>query len=187
MLKDKKILEIGGGATPLAIFSKSGAVSLVDPLMNFYKETFPNVFPASTELVQAKSEDLPFKDNTFDILLTRNTLDHVEDVKSCLGEMQRVLKPNGVAYIGMNVFSGPLLLYKTVLKDPEHPYTFSKNSFERLIAKYFSTKYAIDNDPINGNHFIENEDQTWYKRILRNFFLKMDNYKIVELYTKNLK
>ncbi|MDA7455172.1 class I SAM-dependent methyltransferase [Planktomarina temperata] len=184
---NKNILEIGCGATPLAIFAKNGAVTLVDPLMNFYKEQFADVFPESTELVQAKAEELPFDDNTFDILVTRNTLDHVEDVHSCLQEMTRVLKPDGVAYIGMNVFAGPLLIYRTFRKDPEHPYTFSKYSFKELVNKHFATKYEIDNDPINGNHFVENEDKTWYRRIIRNIFLKMGNYKIVELYTFNKK
>ena len=93
--------------------------------MNFYEDTFPNVFPASTELVQAQAENLPFEDNTFDILLSRNART-VENVDLCLREMQRVLKPSGVAYIGMNVFAGPLLIYRTIYKDPEHPYTFSK-------------------------------------------------------------
>lgn len=183
----KKILEIGGGATPLAIFANNGDVTLVDPLMNFYEEQFSDVFPESTILVQAKAEELPFEDNTFDILLTRNTLDHVEDVNKCLQEMKRVLKHGGVAYIGMNVFAGPLLIYRTIHKDPEHPYTFSKHSFKKAIDKYFTTEYEIVNDPINGNHFNENEDQTWYKRILRNIFLKMENYKIIELYTTNKK
>ena len=97
------------------------------------------------------------------------------------------MKKNGVAYIGMNVFAGPLLFYKTINKDPEHPYTFSKRSFVKLIKRSFTIKYSIDDDPINGNHFEENEDQTWYKKILRRIFLKLGNYKIVELYTLNEK
>jgi len=135
-LSGKKILEIGGGATPLAIFGETSSVTLVDPLMNFYKDTFSTVFPKSCELVQSQAETLPFSDNSFDIIITRNTLDHVEEVSKCLEEMQRVLKPGGAAYIGMNVFAGPLLVYKTIRKDPEHPYTFSKASFVRLIKKH---------------------------------------------------
>lgn len=186
-LENIKILEIGGGATPLAIYVKNCEITLADPLMDFYTETFPSVFPENCKSYQCKAEDLPFKDDHFDVVVTRNTLDHVEDVNLCIQEIRRVLKKNGVAYIGMNVFAGPLLFYKTINKDPEHPYTFSKRSFVKLIKRSFTIKYSIDDDPINGNHFEENEDQTWYKKFFRRIFLKLGNYKIVELYTLNEK
>ena len=180
-----RIIEIGGGATPLATHANSERVTLVDPLMGFYTKTFPAVFMGNVDSIEAKAEHLPFDDNSFDLLITRNTLDHVEDVEQCMREMKRVLKPGGAAYIGMNVFSGLLLAYRMVNKDPEHPYTFSEKSFKKLVNNYFITTFEIKNDPINGKHFTENEDQKFWKKSVRNIFLKLENYAIIELYVKN--
>jgi len=182
---DESILEIGGGATPLITHTKFKNQFLVDPLMDFYIETFPSVFPSSAEYEKSKGEVLPYKDNSFDMLVSRNVLDHVDDVNQCLDEMKRVLKPGGLAYIGMNVFAGPLLIYKTIFKDPEHPYTFSESSFTNLIAKDFSILKTRKNDPINGNHFVEMEDSSPIKSFLRNMFLRANNYAIIEMIVRN--
>ena len=183
---NEHVLEIGGGATPLATYADFSKIYLVDPLMDFYVETFPGVFPKGVDCKAAKGEELPYEDDAFDIIISRNVLDHVDDVHQCLREMKRVLKPNGLAYIGMNVFAGPLLVWKTVFKDPEHPYTFSEKSYTNLITKYFKIVENRKNDPINGDHFVENEDPSAIKSFLRNMFLAADNYSIIELSVKNV-
>lgn len=52
--------------------------------------------------VQADISQLPFQDESFDIVLCANTLHHVEDVNACLKEMRRIarkrvvnVEPNG--------------------------------------------------------------------------------------------
>src|SRR5262245_15533204 len=50
-------------------------------------------------IVPAVGEALPFPDETFDLVTTYQTLEHVQDVGRCLQEMLRVLKPNGVLFI----------------------------------------------------------------------------------------
>jgi SAM-dependent methyltransferase len=181
------VLEIGGGATPLVTFTEFPKIFLVDPLMDFYVDTFPGVFPKNVDCKSAMGEELPYDDDSFDILISRNVLDHVDDVHQCMREMKRVLKPGGSAYIGMNVFAGPLLVWKTIFKDPEHPYTFSEKSYINLIKEYFDIVENRKNDPINGNHFVENEDPSFIKSFLRNAFLAADNYSIIELSVKNNK
>jgi len=47
----------------------------------------------------AVGEHIPFKDNTFDIIFTYQTLEHVVSYKKCLDEMYRVLKRGGYLFI----------------------------------------------------------------------------------------
>ena len=49
-------------------------------------------------LVEGVGEELPFPDASFDLVTTYQTLEHVRDVRQCLSEMLRVLKPGGVLY-----------------------------------------------------------------------------------------
>lgn len=49
-------------------------------------------------MIDAFGESLPFADETFDLVTTFQTLEHVRDVNACLAELVRVLKPGGVLY-----------------------------------------------------------------------------------------
>ena len=49
-------------------------------------------------MVAAVGEQLPFADESFDLVTTFQTLEHVADVDACLAEMVRVLRPGGVLY-----------------------------------------------------------------------------------------
>ncbi len=50
-------------------------------------------------VIDAVGEDLPFEDNSFDLITTYQTLEHVQDINKCIREMLRVVKPGGVVYV----------------------------------------------------------------------------------------
>jgi ubiquinone/menaquinone biosynthesis C-methylase UbiE len=50
-----------------------------------------------TEYVYGKGENLNYNDNSFDIYITDNVLDHVDDHKAFVSEIHRVLKKGGIA------------------------------------------------------------------------------------------
>ncbi|WP_457610018.1 class I SAM-dependent methyltransferase [Lutibacter sp.] len=52
--------------------------------------------------VKADICDLPFKENTFDVILCNHVLEHIEDDKKAMSELLRVLKPGG-----MGIFQVP--------------------------------------------------------------------------------
>jgi ubiquinone/menaquinone biosynthesis C-methylase UbiE len=53
----------------------------------------------NARMVGAVGETLPFADDSFDLVTTFQTLEHVADVDACLREMVRVLRPGGVLYL----------------------------------------------------------------------------------------
>jgi ubiquinone/menaquinone biosynthesis C-methylase UbiE len=52
-------------------------------------------------IIQGNAENLPFEDDTFDIVYSSHVLEHVTNEDEALREMKRVLKPNGILIIGM--------------------------------------------------------------------------------------
>lgn len=50
-------------------------------------------------MIAAVGETLPFADQSFDLVTTFQTLEHVADVERCIVEMLRVLRPGGVLYL----------------------------------------------------------------------------------------
>lgn len=53
-------------------------------------------------LLELNSTDLPFQNASFDLVLSKSVLEHVEDKRKYVSEAIRVLKPGGVFYIAYN-------------------------------------------------------------------------------------
>jgi ubiquinone/menaquinone biosynthesis C-methylase UbiE len=50
-------------------------------------------------IINASGENIPFSDNTFDVVFSTNVLEHVENPVKVLSEALRVLKPGGILQI----------------------------------------------------------------------------------------
>jgi len=48
---------------------------------------------------------MQFADNTFDLIYSCATLEHVQDLSAVLSEIKRVLKPDGLAVLGFHLFA----------------------------------------------------------------------------------
>ncbi len=51
--------------------------------------------------VQGDARLMPFRDFSFDAIIANHSLEHVEGLKSCLGEIRRVLKSDGRLYVAV--------------------------------------------------------------------------------------
>jgi ubiquinone/menaquinone biosynthesis C-methylase UbiE len=78
-------------------------------------------------------EHLPFHDNSFDIVLSLVTLEHVQDPFRCADEISRVLKPGGKLYCTMP-FLAPLHGY------PNHYFNATHQGLRRL----FEHRLAVE-------------------------------------------
>ena len=52
-------------------------------------------------IIEGSAENLPYEDESFDVVYSSHVLEHVNSEKKALEEMKRVLKPGGVLIIGM--------------------------------------------------------------------------------------
>jgi len=58
----------------------------------------------SIDLRAMNATALEFPDEHFDCVFSNNVFEHINDIESASREMARVLKPGGVAYVGINLF-----------------------------------------------------------------------------------
>lgn len=88
-------------------FTKSIKVLHFAPEQAFYKKfrKHPNLNYTTTDLnspladVKADICDLPFKDNSYDVILCNHVLEHIPDDTKAMKELYRILKPGGMAIL----------------------------------------------------------------------------------------
>jgi len=105
-LKGLRVLEIGPGAGGhSALLAKYGAVmSSVDITYDRARATNAKFrmmgnTAEGCQGLQSDGENLPFADNTFDIVYSNGVLHHSPDTQAAINEVFRVLKPGGQAVI----------------------------------------------------------------------------------------
>lgn len=108
-IKFKNCLDVGcaSGYMVSQVFSafpdaKYFGVDVYDKAIKYAKKTYPDI-----KFKIASADNLPFKENAFDVILFYETIEHVENPKECLKEIKRVLSKNGTLILTMD--SGSLL------------------------------------------------------------------------------
>lgn len=98
-----KILDAGSGNGGTCIsFAEAGAevfgIEVKNDLVEIAR-SFAESRKTKTEFILYDKKTIPFPDNTFDAALSISVLEHVTDPVNYLGEILRVLKPNGQLYL----------------------------------------------------------------------------------------
>jgi ubiquinone/menaquinone biosynthesis C-methylase UbiE len=97
-----RVLEVGSGAHGLIFYFDAEEKVGVDPLADHYRKLFPAWQERATTLT-AYGERLPFDDDSFDVLISDNVVDHAENPRKIVEEMTRVLIPGGMLYFTVNI------------------------------------------------------------------------------------
>ena len=83
----------------------------------------------------ANAEQLPFADNSFDIVHSKDSLHHMESPERALAEYRRVLKPDGSALIvEANRYNPIFYPHMTLALGHDH---FSRRRFRALVSAVF--------------------------------------------------
>lgn len=94
---------IGGlGVGPISFLPVGGRVA-IDPLPLLPCDD--DIRRLRVPFTLSRAENIPFPDESFDLVLCCNALDHVEDPSTVLKEVHRVLRPKGHFFLFVDVFS----------------------------------------------------------------------------------
>jgi SAM-dependent methyltransferase len=86
--------------------------------------------PRSASFVQADAQVLPFADNSFDLVISCETIEHVPDVQKALQEMHRVTRPGGRLFLTTPNYANLMGLYDLYSKI-RHPQRRDDQPFDR--------------------------------------------------------
>lgn len=99
---EARVIEVGSGAHGLIFYFGSQHGIGVDPLAVNYKSLFP-CWQNCAPTVAAVGESLPFHDQSFDLVICDNVVDHAESPSRIVRELVRILTPGGLLYFTVNV------------------------------------------------------------------------------------
>lgn len=90
---------------------------------------------ANLNFVTCTATDLPFADNSFDLVVSFETLEHLEEHSKMLAEIKRVLRPAGIVLISTpdkKNYSD-----KTGYRNPYHLKELYRSEFQHLLTEFF--------------------------------------------------
>jgi ubiquinone/menaquinone biosynthesis C-methylase UbiE len=126
----ERVLETGCGPyTNIRLISKNCKIKEIyccDPLIDVYKGfkltwLSTQVSKGRINISNDKCENLKFDDTYFDLLVCINVLDHVQNAKKCLKEVNRVIKQGGFIVFGQDLSNDEDLQNREVIDDVGHP------------------------------------------------------------------
>ena len=106
-IRDGICIDIGCGTGSLDIeLAKRSHLTIIgldidaDMKPLFEKRVREAGFQDRIRFVAGDAQQLPFEDDSADVIVSRGTLTFIPDIGKCLQEVDRVLKPSGVAFLG---------------------------------------------------------------------------------------
>ena len=96
--KGGRVLDCGCGFGSYYSLTKDLNTLYLDLSYNQLKR-FGNIYGLRSNRICGDVLNLPFKDNTFDLILCINLLEHVVDIEGGLKELHRVLKDEGILIV----------------------------------------------------------------------------------------
>lgn len=123
-------------------------------------------------------QGLPFDDESFDVIICEQVLEHLHAPESAVAEMNRVLRPGGTLVIGVPIFPAGIDVLRRRLADryhawrgrvSDHPQTFTLRSIRRLVqsAGAFDVRETRGFRIISGGMFGFLENSPWWWKFNR--------------------
>lgn len=100
--RDKVVLDIGCGPRGSLHKFKAKAKFGLDPLAKVY-DTLYGTWKHDMIYLASPAEDIPLVRNSVDFVIAVNSLDHVDNIDKVMQEVRRVIKPNGIIIVNLNL------------------------------------------------------------------------------------
>ena len=96
--KPDSVLDIGfgKGQIPFWFNYRGYRVTSIGIALDSYGADISSAKKAGIDVVEASVQEMPFRDNSYDIVVASHILEHISDMGKALMEIRRVLKPGGV-------------------------------------------------------------------------------------------
>jgi SAM-dependent methyltransferase len=176
--KKSKFLDIGCGSgfsMMKAIEDRECNAIGIDPKPLMWGVKFNEYHNEDLVIKQGDAEQLPFENNSFEVVFSSHVLEHVNNYQSSLKEMNRVLKENGTIVLGVPTSTLawlgllPQLLFTTHIRIANYILSFfTKNNEIKFINIFLPGSHSESNKTVlyDLRHYRIGE---WRKKVSSEF------------------
>lgn len=162
---NKVVLEVGCG--PNGIIHQLNDVKYtigLDP-MDLHEELIKGNRYAP--IIRGLGERIPFQDNSFDVILSFNSIDHSFNPRKVMEEIYRVLRPQGNFLLWIYVLREKFNFLQPILNkvDPPHPYHLT---YSEIIGLVKDCSFHITNSKLEKGIVLVNNT---LKKIVGNYMM----------------
>ena len=143
---------LGYGADIIASLGLATKVVGVELCKEAYEYSVKNYSSLNTTFYNGSILNLPFENNSFDVVTSFETIEHVEDEISQLNEIYRVLKNNG-----LYILSTPNDWNNLDDKNPYHVRCYTYDSLKEAISNKFDIINIYNQNSGSQNVFNKNQ------------------------------
>jgi ubiquinone/menaquinone biosynthesis C-methylase UbiE len=182
---DLKILNIGVGTGDdlkmLNHFGKNYCIDVDEQALNYIDPSL------CEEKRTADACALPYEDNMFDVVISCDCFEHINDDKKAVSEVHRVLKPGGILLFTVPAFQS---LYSSHDKALLHFRRYNKRTIRETMAPFSSKKFYFWNTLLfppaaltriirkNAEPKVDNPQMGKFMNSILYRILKVDNFLI---------
>ncbi|WP_394123836.1 class I SAM-dependent methyltransferase [Psychrobacter nivimaris] len=163
------VLDLGSGAGHISFYTapfaqQVTAYDLSEDMLKIVADSAKQKHLDNIITVKGIAESLPFADNYFDVVISRFSAHHWQDVPLALREMRRVCKPNGkVMMIDIIAPASPLcdtfLQTIEVLRDNSHVRDYSSSEWQQM---FYQSGFNVSQ---TKTHKLKLEFNSWITRM----------------------
>ncbi|UJP66628.1 class I SAM-dependent methyltransferase [Mongoliitalea daihaiensis] len=115
--------------------------------------------------VKMDVHQIPFEDNTFDVIFCNHVMEHVDDDILACKEINRVLKPEGWGIIQSPVYDLPTTIEDKTISDPaERERLFGQRDHVRKYGKDYAKRLSQSGLNVAENLFVQQLDPKLVER-----------------------
>ena len=156
-IKDKIVLDIasGEGYGSHIMSKKASFVYGVDIDNATVQDAKLKYKKDNLEFITGDTSQIPLGDNSIDVVVSFETIEHHDEHEEMMNEIKRVLKPNGILIV-----STPDKLYYSDQRNFNNQFHIKelyKQEFTDLLAKNFTKIQLLTQQYSNGNSIIKDE------------------------------
>lgn len=132
---------------------------------------------------------LPFKDNSFDLVVSHGVMHHLKDLSKVLSEVYRVLKPGAIAYLSDLRRDAPIDTVKEVEKNlpPSQAKGFinsvqasyTPQELEKILRELKVNNFSITDQVFSKKTIIKNRDKLRKSPMMGSSFSKLSQILII--------
>ncbi|MEP1487164.1 MAG: class I SAM-dependent methyltransferase [Algibacter sp.] len=136
---------------------------------------------ANIEFKVGSADNIPLDDDSIDVIVSFETIEHHNKHHEMMSEIKRVLKPEGIVII-----STPDKLYYSDLRNLKNEFHIKelyKQEFLTLVSSYFKNVQLLNQKYVDGNSIIQVDDEPLKDgKFYKGDFEKLNEVEVFPLY-----